>query len=219
MKYQCLILDHDDTTVDSTSAIHYPAHLEIMKRLRPNHPVINLETWFLKNFSPGIMRFLTEELHMTEEEMAEEFKIWQQMNEARNPPFYKGMPELLRDFSRAGGIIAVVSHSTEHHIRRHYKAGAPDMEPELIFGWEHDADKRKPAPWPLEQILEKTGIRSENALMVDDLKPGVEMAKTVGVPIAAAGWGHSVPEIRETMNQLCDYWLPDIESLRNILEL
>ena len=35
MKFQCLILDHDDTAVDSTREIHYPAHLEVMQTLRP----------------------------------------------------------------------------------------------------------------------------------------------------------------------------------------
>ena len=25
MRYKCLVLDHDDTVVDSTASIHYPA--------------------------------------------------------------------------------------------------------------------------------------------------------------------------------------------------
>ena len=62
MKIKCLILDHDDTVVDSTATVHFPAHLEVMKKLRPNHPVINLNTWFEKNFDPGIITFLTEEI-------------------------------------------------------------------------------------------------------------------------------------------------------------
>ena len=33
--FKCLILDHDDTAVASTPAIHYPAHLEAMRVLRP----------------------------------------------------------------------------------------------------------------------------------------------------------------------------------------
>jgi hypothetical protein len=48
-----------------------------MKRLRPDHPTIGLETWFEKNFDPGIVVFLTEEIGLNEEEMAEEFHIWQ----------------------------------------------------------------------------------------------------------------------------------------------
>ena len=34
MKYKCLVLDHDDTTVNSTPCIHYPAFLKILEEIR-----------------------------------------------------------------------------------------------------------------------------------------------------------------------------------------
>jgi len=215
MTIDCLVLDHDDTAVNSTATIHYPAHLKMMGILRPEEPVIDLETWFLKNFDPGIMTFLAEELGLSDEELAEEFRIWQDFNEERVPPFYPGLPELLGRFSEAGGVLAVVSHSTERHIRRHYAEGCPDAQPDFVFGWEHEASKRKPSPWPLEKIIEQTGIDPSRMLVVDDLKPGVDMARAAGVPVAAAGWGHDVPQIREAMKRLCDFWLPDIPALKS----
>ena len=214
MKIKCLILDHDDTAVDSTATVHFPAHLEVMKRLRPNQPVIDLNTWFEKNFDPGIMTYLTEEIGLNKEEMDEEYRIWQEFNESRNPTFYPGFPELMRDYIREGGIIAVVSHSTDVHIRRHYEYGASGVMPDFIFGWDHDPERRKPSPWPVIRILEETGLKRGDVLVVDDLKPGVEMAKAAGVPVAAAGWGHSIPSIREAMKGLCDFWLPDITALK-----
>jgi len=214
MKYQCIILDHDDTTVDSSASIHFPAHLEVMKKLRPGYPVINLDTWFEMNFHPGIMVYLTEKIGLNEKEMEEEFLIWQEFNADRNPPFYPGLPELLKEFKDKGGIIAVASHSTEEHIRRHYEIGAAEIMPEFIFGWDHNPEKRKPSPWPVLQILEQTHLEPEKILVVDDLKPGVQMARAAGVSVFAAGWGHSVPSIRKAMTDLCDLWLPDIEALR-----
>ncbi len=214
LKYKCLVLDHDDTAVDSTSSVHYPAHLEVMRQLRPNHSVISLETWFEKNFHPGIVNFLTEELSLTEEEMAEEFRIWQDYNETRNPPFYDGMPELMAEFVDRGGTLAVVSHSTDTHILRHYQLGAGAVEPRFIFGWDDNPERRKPSPWPLHQIMEKTSIPAHQILVVDDLKPGVEMARAAGAAVAAAGWGHHIPSIQHEMRRICDVWLPDVESLR-----
>ena len=158
--------------------------------------------------------FLTEEIGLNNEEMEEEYRIWQEFNESRDPPFYPGFPELMRDYIREGGIIAVVSHSTDLHIRRHYEKGAPGVMPDFIFGWNHDPERRKPSPWPVIRILEETGLNREDVLVVDDLKPGVEMAKAAGVPVAAAGWGHSIPSIREAMMELCDMWLPDISALK-----
>ncbi len=63
MKYKCIILDHDDTAVDSTADIHYPAHLETMRVLRPDDDIISLDQWLLKNFHPGIMNYMKNELN------------------------------------------------------------------------------------------------------------------------------------------------------------
>ena len=35
MKYKCLILDHDDTIVDSTRTVNFPAFLDSLSKLRP----------------------------------------------------------------------------------------------------------------------------------------------------------------------------------------
>lgn len=217
MNFKCLILDHDDTVVNSTATVHYPAHLEIMNRMRPEEKHISLDEWFRKNFHPGIMDFLTGELGFSEEEMAEEFRIWQEFNADRNPPFFEGLPELLREFQDKGGILAVVSHSTENHIRRHYDVGAPMLNLSYVYGWEHENEHRKPSPWPVLQILEKAGLEASEVLVVDDLKPGVDMARAAGVKVAAAGWGHAIPEIRQAMASACDWWLADVEALRTLV--
>ena len=35
LKYKCLVLDHDDTVMDSTRLIHHPAFLVFLKEVRP----------------------------------------------------------------------------------------------------------------------------------------------------------------------------------------
>ena len=55
MRYKCLVLDHDDTVVDSTASIHYPAFLEALKVLRPGCETISLEDYFRENFDPGFI--------------------------------------------------------------------------------------------------------------------------------------------------------------------
>ena len=35
MRYKCLVLDHDDTVVNSTATIHYPCFCEFLKEVRP----------------------------------------------------------------------------------------------------------------------------------------------------------------------------------------
>lgn len=36
MRYQCLVLDHDDTVVNSTASVNYPAFVQTLKTLRPD---------------------------------------------------------------------------------------------------------------------------------------------------------------------------------------
>ena len=47
---------------------------------------------------------------------------------------------------------------------------------------------------PLERIMERFVLRPEELLVVDDLKPGHDMARAAGVPFAAAGWANDIPE-------------------------
>ncbi|MBI9105571.1 MAG: HAD family hydrolase [Spirochaetales bacterium] len=218
MKYKCLILDHDDTSVRSTKEIHHPAHVETIKRMRPGTRAVDLDTWFLKNFNPGIMEFLTDELGFSEEEMKEEFAIWHEFNKASVPHFFDGIIELIKDFQGRGGIVAVVSHSEAGMIKQHYKVNGRSVMPDMIFGWDDDPSKRKPAIWPVEQIKSKYGFAPEDILMVDDLKPGLIMAKNASVPIAGAGWGHSIPEIESYMREHCDYYFSSVSELSALLK-
>lgn len=219
LPYSCLILDHDDTAVDSTSLIHYPAHVAVMKRLRPHQQPVNLENWFRKNFDPGIMGFLKDELVFTTEELHTEFKVWREYNDSLLPDFYPGFLDLLRKFRARGGTIAVVSHSEADIIYRHYESatnGQPFL-PDIVFGWSDDEQKRKPHPYPVQQILKQFRLKPQEVLVVDDLKPGVEMAKAAGVQVAAVGWSHQIDEIRQYMSRRCDFYFQRVEDLADLI--
>lgn len=217
MKYKCIILDHDDTAVASTPSIHYPAHIETMEQLRPGESVISLDDWFRKNFHPGIMEYMQGELNFTDEEIDEEYKIWQEYVATRHPEFYPGFLDIIREFKNAGGRVAVVSHSTKEIIQRDYdRAGAGDI-PELIFGWDMDKTKRKPAPYPVEEILKTFNIKQSEALIIDDLKPAVVMSQNTGVDVAGAGWGHQIPEIISYMRENCHYYFYELDELKKLL--
>lgn len=213
MKFKCLILDHDDTSVSSTAEIHYPAHVETIKQMRPHLEPVSLENWFRKNFEPGVMEYFTGELGFTEEEIKREYEIWRSFNEDANPHFFKGIPELILEFQKRGGIIAIVSHSEADNIARHYSVNGAGAKPDIIFGWDYDASKRKPSVWPVEQIIDKWGFSRSEMLMVDDLKPGLEMSRSAGIKIAGAGWGQRVPEIESHMREQCDYYFKEVSDL------
>lgn len=216
MPFKCLVLDHDDTAVDSTRRIHHPAHLRAMERLRPGFVPVDLDTWFLKNFEPGILSYLRDELRMTDAELLEELDIWRSFTASERPPFFPGFLELVAAFRARGGLVAVVSHSESGVIRDHYLAVGDGRAvlPDLVFGWEEPAERRKPSPWPVQEVQRRFGLAADEILVVDDLKPGILMAKAAGVPAAGAGWAHDIPEIRAYMERECVAYFRTVEELR-----
>ena len=54
--------------------------------------------------------------------------------------------------------------------------------------------------------------------MLDDLKPGYDMARSCGVDFAAAGWANNVPEIEQFMRKHCKYYFKTVAELDRFLE-
>lgn len=53
---------------------------------------------------------------------------------------------------------------------------AARIMPERVYGWELGEGKRKPSPWPALQAMQELQVPPDMTVMLDDLKPGVEMA-------------------------------------------
>ena len=192
MRYRCLVLDHDDTVTDSTAHIHYPAYLDAMKQMRPGE-WMSLHDYFRMNFDPGFLPYMTDHLHFTEQEMDREYEIWQSWVRRIVPDVFPGMAEVIRRQKAEGGYVCVISHSMDFNIRRDYREnGLP--EPDIVYGWEQPNERRKPNPWPLLEIRKQLQLQPEEMLMVDDLKPGYDMARAAGVPFAAACWAYDVDQ-------------------------
>ena len=217
MKYKCLILDHDDTVVNSTATIHYPCFMQYMREKYP-HLADNytLESYFVKNFHPGVVSLFRDEIGMSEEEMAKEEAYWADYVEGHVPEAFVGMRELLCKFKEQGGIIVVDSHSLTRYIERDWaKNNLPN--PDYIYGWDIPKENRKPSSYTVLDALKRFSLSREEVLVVDDLKPGYDMARGAGVDFAAAGWAYDVSEIESFMRENCDYYLKKISELEALV--
>jgi len=216
IKYKCLVLDHDDTTVSSTAEIHFPCFVEYLSKFRPElKDNYNLHSYLVKNFHPGITSLLRDEVGLSESEMEHEVEYWADYVESHIPSAYPGIAEIISDFRAAGGIVAVASHSFQRYIVRDYMHNKLEM-PDVIYGWDLPPKKRKPYPFALLDIMERYSLSPEKILVVDDLKPGYDMARAAGAHFAAAGWGYDVPEIEAFMRENCDYYLSSVDELRRV---
>lgn len=216
MRYACLILDHDDTVVNSTATVHYPCFVEYTRQFHPNYRC-TLEEFFLKNFDPGVVGFFRDEVGMTEAQMLDEQAYWNRYVKEHVPQAYPGMADILWRYKEKGGLLCVISHSYGENILRDYREnGLP--EPDAVYGWEYPHERRKPNPWPLEQVMARFGLAPEQLLVLDDLKPGYDMARACGVPFAAAGWANDISEIEAFMRRNCDRYFKTVAAFGAWLE-
>ena len=218
MKYKCLVLDHDDTVVASTEAIHYPSFIAYLEDYLP-HLVKNytFESFIIKNFDPGIVSLLHDEVGLDDEQMKHEEEYWLDFVNTRHPLAYDGIREIIADFKAKGGIVAVASHSMTKYIVRDYEYNSLPT-PDVIYGWDIPKENRKPSPWCILDLCGRYGLAPEDILVVDDLKPGYDMARGAGADFAAAGWAYDVPEIAEFMKKNCDYYLSSVKELNDLLD-
>lgn len=204
LKYPCLVLDHDDTVVQSESTINYPYFCYILDQFRPGTK-ITYEAYIHGCCYLGFADMCRQWYQFTEQELADEYRGWQEYILTHTPAPFPGIDRILRRHKEAGGIICVVSHSSDANILRDYREHFAII-PDAIYSWDLPRHLRKPSAYALKDIMQRYQLRPDQLLVVDDMKPAWEMARSGGVPIAFAAWGRlDCPPILEEMQALCDH--------------
>ncbi len=216
MKYRCLIFDHDDTAVDSTATIHWPCFVEYLRKFRPGMDC-TLEEYFLKNFHPGFIEMCREDYGLTDSDLEVEVRYWQDYVKNHIPTVYPGIREIMEREKAEGGLVAVISHSFDYYILRDYAENRLP-KPDAVYGWELPQEIRKPKPWAVYELMKRFSLQPSDILVIDDLKPGYDMAKAAGVDFAAAGWAYDVPEIEKFMRENSSLYFRTVEELSAYLE-
>lgn len=216
LKYPCLVLDHDETVVQSEKTIGYPCFCHTLSRLRPEQS-ITVEEYVRGCHDLGFVDMCRKVYGFSEEELLEEYRDWQEYIKTHVPSPFAGIERVIRRQKEEGGILCVVSHSGERNILRDYDHHF-GIRPDAIYGCDLPEDRQKPNPWPLMDIMERYQLKPEEILVVDDMKLAWKMAKPMNVPIAFAGWGKTdFPELAKEMEELCDFSFVSTESLYNFL--
>lgn len=216
LKYPCLVLDHDDTVVQSEATVNHPFFLEFLAQHRPGM-TISLHDYISECFRIGYGDMCRQRFGFTEEDLHLEYVGWKEHIQTHIPAPYPGIGRIIRRQKEAGGIVCVVSMSADSNIRRDYRTHFA-LEPDEIFGWDMEPENRKPSPWSLFEIMRKYDLKPEQLLVIDDTKAACPMARAAGVEIAFAGWGRrDFPKITEEMTGLCDYAFDSTQALERFL--
>ncbi len=203
LKYKCLVLDHDDTVVQSESTVNYPYFAQILSVFRPGTS-ITLEQYMQGCFRFGFPEMCRRLYGFTQQELADEYRGWQAYILDHIPAPFPGIGRIIARQKAEGGILAVVSHSSASNITRDYRTHFGIL-PDAIYGWELPEHQRKPNAYPLRCLMEKYDLAPEDILVVDDMKPAWQMARAVGAPMVFAAWGRQdFPELLDAMREICD---------------
>lgn len=216
LKYHCLVLDHDDTVVQSETTINYPYFCYILDQFRPG-ATITLEEYTQGCCNLGFTEMCRQNYGFTEAELLEEYRGWKEYIRSHIPAPYPGIEKIIQRQKALGGLVCVVSHSSREIIQRDYRHHF-GIEPDDIYGWDLPEHQRKPSTYPLEQIMAKYGLSPQQLLVVDDLKPAWEMASKAGVAIAFAAWSKAdFPALANQMQNLCTYSFDSTKELETFL--
>lgn len=216
LKFPCLVLDHDDTVVQSEKTIGYPYFCYILDQFRPGAKV-TLDEFAQGCYYLGFAEMCRQYWQFSEQELTDEYLGWKEYVRTHIPDAYAGIGEVIRRQKESGGMVCVVSHSSVENITRDYQVHF-GIQPDAIYGWDYPEQLRKPNPFPLEDIMQRYGFSPKELLVVDDMKLAWDMAHPLGVPIAFAGWGRlDFPALSQQMRSLCDYSFDNVEDLKAFL--
>ena len=204
LKYKCLVLDHDDTVVQTERTIGYPYFRDYIERIRPGKTLSFAE--YVKDCNNMVFADMcAQRWQMTDEEQREEYTGWKAYSRLHIPEVCHGMERVIRRQLEAGGLVCVASLSTREIIERDFMYHFGVL-PAAIYDYDLPPHLRKPNTYALEQIMEQFSLKAEDLLMVDDMKLGYTMAAVLGVDTAFAGWSKAdFPELTRQMRKLCRY--------------
>ena len=203
LKYRCLVLDHDDTVVQSEKTLGYPFFKEFLRSIRPGIG-LTFEQYVLGCHNMPFSEMCRKFWHFTDDELHSELCCWKEYIRTHIPAPFPGIERVIKRQKEAGGLVCVVSLSGAESITRDYDVHF-GIRPDAIYGWDLPEHQRKPNPYPLKDIMERYQLSPQDMLVVDDMKLAWHMAQPLGVPIAFAGWGKKdFPALSEEMRSLCD---------------
>ena len=216
LKYPCLVLDHDDTVVQSEKMVNFPYFQYILDKFRPG-ATVSMQDYTEGCFHLGFADMCRKWYGFTEQELVEEYEGWKVYIRSHVPAPFPGVARIIQRQKQLGGRICVVSHSCEENITRDYQTHFGIL-PDAIFGWDLPEALRKPSSYSLEQIMSRFGFQASELLVVDDMKLAWEMASPMGVKVAFAAWGRQdFPELTRQMKALCDYSFDTPSQLEHFL--
>jgi len=216
IRYPCLVLDHDDTVVQTEREIGYPYFRNYIEKIRPGKTLSFSE--YVQDCNNMVFADMCrKKWDFTDAELQEEYLGWKAYSRLNIPSVCPGIERIIIRQKELGGLVCVASLSTKEIIERDFMHHFGFL-PDAVYDYDLPENLRKPNSYALTDIMERFHLSPKDLLMVDDMKLGWQMAATVGIHTAHAGWSKiQFPELCSEMKPLCDYSFFSTEDLEKFL--
>ena len=189
---QLIIFDLDGTLLDTLDDLSAAVNYAMSQRGFPQHT----REEYMKMVGHGARNLMSQALpaeYRNDEALVDavlaDFRVYYNTHiDVYTKPF-PGIPELMAELHHNGIMLAVASNKfqegTEHLIKEFF----PVIPFVAILG-NRPGHPLKPAPEVVGEVLCKTGLSKDDAVMVGDSDTDMETAANGGIRGIAVGWGY-----------------------------
>lgn len=190
LRKKCIILDHDDTVINSQESIHYPLFVAVLKELRPHVVPIDFQTFIDLSNRFGFTKMCRIVYQFTPEDIHYEYNHWKKHSAQMLAPTFIGLEPILRQFVQAKGIIIVYTMNSYHNVLSDY-ARLFNFVPDAIIAHDQFAYLRKPYRISLLQTLSELQLSVKDCVLVDDSPLMCTLKDRLNIDFLAANWAKS----------------------------
>ena len=197
---QIVIVDHDDCAVESSETTHMKFHNEhLIANGMGAHVLPTVTSWLDASSRPNGHQQLLLSAGVLPKDIPQwsaEWGRWLQRHPS--PKFYPGFAHFVNYLQTLGCHVAVCTHGLSDQVIRHYTEHAVLDDGTLVlpdFVYSRDStgvEKNKPNPFPVLDSMLRWGVSDPREVWVlDDMMPGIEMAKAAGAFAIGCAWSPS----------------------------
>ena len=192
MKYRLVLFDLDGTLLDTLDDLSEAVNDAMARRDLPGHS----RQEYMSMVGHGVRNLVKQALpvEMQEDDILvdaalSDFKAYYTAHIDVHTHPYPGMPEVIRNLHEAGVQLAVVSNKFQEGAEYLVGKMFPGIPFAAVLG-NRPGYPLKPDPEIVGEVLRRTGVRREEAVLVGDSPTDMKTAANGGIDAIAVSWGY-----------------------------